>query len=487
MPDTIAWAVDDIVELLKHADMAEILKDFGKGKGKEDPVVHFYETFLAAYDPKMREIRGVYYTPEPVVSYIVRSIDHLLKTRFNRPKGLADENTLILDPATGTGHVPLLRHRPDSPEVRQANGRVGRLRRQASAQPHLRLRVAHGPVCGRASQARDAVAGNRLQVRLRPAARHLPHQHAGRSRQEERALFAGWVADEANAAAEIKRDKPILVVLGNPPYSGVSANRGDWITNLVADYREVDGQPLGEKKVWLKNDYIKFIRFGQWRISAPGTASWPSSPTIVTSTVRRFAACASTCLKTFDEIYILNLHGNSKRRETAPDGAADENVFDITQGVAIAIFRETRKAGDAGLHYADFWGERAAKYEALSESDVSATEWQPLSPAAPFYEFVPVKHRARKEYNDGWRVNDIFPVGSNGVQTSRDIWLWISRRMLFLRRMESSSTRSSQTPKSAPSSLESNPSATTPPATRAAGSSGPLASPCNRIVIGGRR
>ena len=102
MPDSIAWAVDDVVELLKHADMAEILTDFGKGKGKEDPVVHFYETFLAAYDPKMREVRGVYYTPEPVVSYIVRSIDHLLKTRFNRPKGLADENTLILDPATGT-------------------------------------------------------------------------------------------------------------------------------------------------------------------------------------------------------------------------------------------------------------------------------------------------------------------------------------------------------------------------------------------------
>jgi hypothetical protein len=139
MPETIAWAVDDIVELLKHADLFHILQDFGKGKGKEDPVVHFYETFLAAYDPAMREVRGVFYTPEPAVSYIVRSIDWLLKTRFNRPKGLADENTLILDPAAGTATFHFFVIQVIYERFAKPKGRVGWLRRSAPAQPGLRL------------------------------------------------------------------------------------------------------------------------------------------------------------------------------------------------------------------------------------------------------------------------------------------------------------------------------------------------------------
>ena len=189
MPDSIAWAVDDVVELLKHADMAEILTDFGKGKGKEDPVVHFYETFLAAYDPKMREVRGVYYTPEPVVSYIVRSIDHLLKTRFDRPKGLADENTLILDPAAGTATFLYF----VIEQIRQ------KFAKQAGAwddyvAKHLLNRVfgfelLMAPYAVAHLKLGHAVAGNGLPVRLRPAAGHLPDQHAGRGRQEERTSF----------------------------------------------------------------------------------------------------------------------------------------------------------------------------------------------------------------------------------------------------------------------------------------------------------
>jgi predicted helicase len=436
MPDAIAWAVDDVVELLKHADMAEILTDFGKDKGKEDPVVHFYETFLAAYDPKMREVRGVYYTPEPVVSYIVRSIDHLLKTRFNRPKGLADENTLILDPATGTAtflyFVIDQIHRKFAKQAGAWDDYVAK---------HLLNRVFGFELL----MAPYAVAHLKLGMQLQETGYKFgSDQRLGiyltntleEAVKKSEHIFAGWVADEANAAARIKRDEPILVVLGNPPYSGVSANRGDWITNLVADYRKVDGQPLGEKKVWLKNDYIKFIRFGQWRIQRTGHGilafitdhSYLDSPT--------FRGMRQNLLATFDEIFILNLHGNSKRRETAPDGGVDENVFDITQGVAIALFVKFPKKGDKGVYSADVWGERAAKYETLSESDVGTTKWRQLAPAAPFYEFVPVKRRSQKEYREGWRVTDIFPVGSNGVQTSRDDLVVDSQRDTILKRIE---------------------------------------------------
>ena len=243
MPDSIAWAVDDVVELLKHADMAEILADFGKGKGKEDPVVHFYETFLAAYDAKMREKRGVYYTPAPVASFIVRSVDHLLKTRFNRPKGLADENTFILDPAVGTatflyfviGQI----HRKFARQQGAWDGYVAK---------HLLNRVFGFELL----MAPYAVAHLKLGMQLQETGyKFASDQRLGiyltntleeAAKKSER-LFAGWVADEADAAAEIKRDKPIMVVLGNPPYSGISANRGEWITRLVADYRMVDGQP----------------------------------------------------------------------------------------------------------------------------------------------------------------------------------------------------------------------------------------------------
>ncbi len=420
MPDSIAWAVDDIVQLLKHADMSGILKDFGKGQGKEDPVVHFYETFLAAYDPKMREVRGVYYTPEPVVSYIVRSIDHLLKTRFNRPKGLADENTLILDPATGTAtflyFVIDLIHQKFAKQAGAWDDYVAKhlLNRifgfELLMAPYA---VAHLKIGMQLQETGYKFeSGQRLGIYLT----NTLEEAAKKSEQ----LFASWVAEEANAAAKIKRDLPIMVVLGNPPYSGVSANRGEWISGLLADYRQVDRQPLGEKKVWLKNDYIKFLRFGQWRIEKTGHGilafitdhSYLDSPT--------FRGMRANLLKTFDEVFIINLHGNAKRRETTPDGGVDQNVFDITQGVAIALFVKHREKGGNGVHYADIWGDRPAKYEVLSEDNVSTTKWKKLSPAAPFYELVPVNRRAQNEYQEGWRVTDMFPVGSNGVQTSRD-------------------------------------------------------------------
>ncbi len=392
MPEPISQAVDDIVDLLKQTDMAEVLSDFGRRSshlpgnfrhertGKADPVVYFYETFLAAYDPKMRGVRGVYYTPEPVVSYIVRSIDHLLKTRFDRPSGLADENTLILDPAAGTGtflsfvikHI----HRNFAGQAGAWNDYVAR---------HLIGRVFGFELLPAPYVVAHLTLGMQLQAGEREAA--TPHATADRegtgshggcappslrgyrldsdqplgiylaNTLEEAAtaseyIVAGRIAEKASAdrspaergARPLSRDS-LLVVLGNPPYAGISANRGEWITRLVDDYRFVDGRPLGERRVWLKNDYVKFLRFGQWQIERAGRGvlafvtdhSYLDSPT--------FRGMRQNLQKSFDDIYILNLHGNAKRRETAPGGGADENVFDISQGVAIATLREARQGG----------------------------------------------------------------------------------------------------------------------------------------------
>jgi predicted helicase len=242
-------------------------------------------------------------------------------------------------------------------------------------------------------------------------------------------LFAQWISEEANAAAQIKKEKPIMVVLGNPPYSGVSANRGEWISQLIDVYRVVDGKPLEERKVWLQNDYVKFIRFGQWRIERTGQGilgfitdhSYLDSPT--------FRGMRQSLINTFDEIYILDLHGDTKRRETVPGGGMDENVFDIQQGVAIGLFiKKSDGSTPARVYHADLWGlrgdwpepELGTKYHTLREIDITTTNWRELKPGSPFYVFVPREESLLTEYGDGWKVTKIFPVNSTGVQTSRD-------------------------------------------------------------------
>jgi predicted helicase len=228
MPETIAWAVDDVVELLKHADMFSVLKDFGKGEGKEDPVVHFYETFLAAYDPKMRQLRGVFTTPEPAVGYIVRSIDYLLRTRFNRPEGLADENTLVLDPATGTATFPYFVIKHIYQEFAKQKGTW-----DGYVEKHLLNRIFGFELL----MAPYAIAHLKLGLLLQETGYtfgsdqrlgiYLTNTLEEAARKSEH-LIATWISEEANAAAKIKRDDPIVVVLGNPPYSNFGQmNRGE--------------------------------------------------------------------------------------------------------------------------------------------------------------------------------------------------------------------------------------------------------------------
>ncbi len=235
-------------------------------------------------------------------------------------------------------------------------------------------------------------------------------------------LFAQWISDEANAAAEIKKEKPIMVVIGNPPYSGHSANKGKWARELVEGYKTIDGKPLGEKNPkWLQDDYVKFLAFGQWRIERTGQGilgfinnhSYLDNPT--------FRGMRQSLMNTFTDIYILNLHGNAKKKEISPDGSKDQNVFDIQQGVAICLLvKEPDKKEPAIVHYSELWGIRESKYQALSESSVKDIKWDELEPHSPFYLFVKSDETDIDEYMQGWRVTDIFPVNSVGIVTARD-------------------------------------------------------------------
>ncbi|MEN6519558.1 MAG: type ISP restriction/modification enzyme [Armatimonadota bacterium] len=445
------WAVDDLASLLERTDMAAILEDFGKRTRREDPVVHFYETFLSEYNPAMREARGVYYTPEPVVSYIVRSVDHILKTDFGLPGGLADSSMVkiktrdeeekevhkvqILDPATGTGTFlfQVIKQIHDSFEGNQGMW-------PAYVQKHLLPRLFGFELL----MAPYAVAHLKLGLQLKETGYdfgsderlkiYLTNTLEEAFKADDLTLWAQKVAEEANGAGEVKRDFPIMVVLGNPPYSGHSANKGEWIHNLLhgkdtmtgqatENYFEVDGKPLGEKNPkWLNDDYVKFIRFSQWRIEQTGYGilafitnhGYLDNPT--------FRGMRQSLMETFDDIYILDLHGNSKKKETAPDGSKDENVFDIQQGVAICIMvKQTNKnSKSASVYHIDVYGSREAKYKSLANICIDNTKWNILHPSSPFYLFSEQDIMLRSEYESYYSITDALITTSVGIVTARD-------------------------------------------------------------------
>ncbi|MEO6103468.1 MAG: N-6 DNA methylase, partial [Pseudoxanthomonas sp.] len=407
LDERIAWAVDQLAQLLARADMAAILQDFGQRTRQEDPVVHFYETFLAAYDPKMREARGVYYTPEPVVGYIVRSVDAILKRDFRLRDGLADSSKVrwkslkvdtahgktksstritetqpwvhkvqILDPATGTGTflysvIRTIREHFDG---------------NAGAWPgyvaeHLLPRLFGFELL----MAPYAVAHMKLGLELEQTGYDFASdQRLGvfltNTLEEAHAItklpgFTSWLSEEANAAAEIKKDAPVMVVLGNPPYSGHSVNKGEWIEALMHEYKQSAELKKPAQAKWLSDDYVKFIRFAQWRIEQTGHGvlgfvtnhGYLDNPT--------FMDMRRSLMRSFDAIYLLDLHGNSKKKEKTPAGDKDENVFDIQQGVAIGIFvrhadAERRAGALARVHHADLYGLRKDKYATLDLDDV---------------------------------------------------------------------------------------------------------------------
>ena len=449
MDDRVAWIVDDLAYLLDRADMASILSEFGKKTRQEDPVVHFYEDFLAAYDPRLRKMRGVYYTPEPVVSYIVRSVDHLLRTRFDLADGLADTATVasedgklsrprvtILDPAAGTGTflrevVATIR---DTIEAKGLSGAWPDYVHEHLL-PRLfgfELLMAPYSIChlklaleiGGMDHGFAMPAGERLNVFLTNALEGPDEGHSF-------PLFAPEIVREATSAYEVKQEKPVMVVMGNPPYSGHSANKGAWIAELISIYKR--GFPELKKPAqgkWLSDDYVKFIRFAQWRIERTGEGvlgfvtnhSYLDNPT--------FRGMRHSLMETFDEIYLLDLHGNTKKKERTPDGGKDENVFDIQQGVAIGLFVKCKDAdnGLAKVFHADLWGEREAgpdggKYGWLAVNSAETTDWTELSPKPPLYLFIPRDEELLEEYEAAWSIPSIFSPNGDpapGIVTTHD-------------------------------------------------------------------
>ena len=401
-----------------------MLRDFGKATKQEDPIVHFYETFLAHYNPGMRQRRGVYYTPEPVVSYIVRSIDHLLKTRFDRPMGLADENVMILDPACGTGTFLYF-------AIQEIHETVVRERGAGAWNAYVREKLLPRIFGFELLMAPYAMAHMKLALQLQ----ELGYDFQGDERlgiyltnalepalrdvDEQQLPFAGFIREEARLAESVKRDKPIMVVLGNPPYSVSSANKGEHIERLMERYKEAVRK---ERQIApLSDDYIKFIRFAQDRIDRTGygIVGMITNHSYLSGLIHR--GMRKELMATFGEICVVDLHGSTKLQDRPPSEDADDNVFDIQQGVAIGLFvRPDPTTHENRVLHAQLWGPRTSKESYLAANDVASTDWVMLSPVAPYHFFVPKDFRLSQEYLAAPSLKDIVRVRVSGVQTKRD-------------------------------------------------------------------
>ena len=444
----LTWLVDELVLIFLATDVASVMQNFGKSTRQHDPIIHFYETFLSEYDPKLRKSRGVWYTPEPVVSFIVRAVDDILKTHFKLPQGLADTSKTkvtieameagskgklvkkdyelhrvqILDPATGTGTflAQTIRYIYDSQFAKMQGAWSGYVKEHliprlngfellmtSYAMAHLKLDML-------LTETGYKPEGNaeRLRVYLTNS---LEEHHP-----DTGTLFASWLSTEANEANHIKRDAPVMVVMGNPPYSVSSSNKSDWIQDLLKDYKK----DLNERNIQpLSDDYIKFIRFGQHFVdkNGEGVLAYISNNSFIDGLIHR--QMRKSLLESFDEIYILDLHGNAKKQETAPDGSKDENVFDIMQGVSINLFIKTgKKAKDTlgKVFHHDLYGKREVKYSALHEVSIANLPWQNIQYKAPDYLFIQKDAEVEEIYKKGFSINGLFPLSSSGIKTHRD-------------------------------------------------------------------
>jgi predicted helicase len=449
LDDRIAWVVDDLVTVFQATDLKTLMASYVRDKRHHDPMIHFYEDFLSEYNPKLRKSKGVWYTPQPVVGFIVRAVDEILQKEFGLPDGLADysmterevaveqsrdkhtsdgmkhvmkrfHRVQILDPATGTGTFLAEVVNQIYDRYRDQQGIW-----QQYVEQHLLPRLNGFEIL----MASYAVAHLKLDMLLGETG--YQHQSDKRlhvyltnsleeSNNEPRTLFAQWLSREATEANVIKRDCPVMVMIGNPPYSGISQNNGEWITKLVGDYKVEPGgkEKLQEKKTWLNDDYVKFIRLAENYIENKGEGvigyitnrSFIENPT--------FRGMRWHLLKTFDKIYVLDLHGDTK--EGIPD---DENVFDIQQGVSITLFVKTKKKADSELgriYHAEITGSREHKYKHLLNIKWEQSLYDELSPNEPYYFFVPKNEEGKDEYDKGFALNDLFINKSSGSASAND-------------------------------------------------------------------
>lgn len=455
LDDSIAWIVDDLAAMFAATDAEKIMANYGSNKLHSDPIVHFYEDFLAEYDPKLRKARGVWYTPAPVVKFIVKSVDEILQKEFGLARGLADDSTIkvdrvieqsfdkrfadrmkhelvdvphvqILDPATGTGTflaevIQQIRDKFNGLEglwpsyvekslIPRIHGFEILMASYTIAHLKLSYTLKETGYTGQTNQRLNVFLTNSLEEAT-PRANNL---------------FARWLSDEADAASKVKTETPIMIALGNPPYSGASQNKGEWIAGLMDTYKKEPGgkEALKERNPkWLNDDYVKFIRLAQHYIERNGEGvvafinphGYLDNPT--------FRGMRWNLLKTFDKIYTLDLHGNAKKKETCPDGSKDENVFDIMQGVSINLFVKTgKKAKDelGKVYHSDLYGLRQQKYDFLDRSSFVSVNYREVYPNTPMYFFVPKNFGLQEEYDKGFKVDELFNVCVLGPNSHRD-------------------------------------------------------------------
>jgi len=432
----LRYIVDELCAVFATANVRELMEQYfkqdlwGKEHGGPDPVIHFYEDFLKEYDAELRKKMGAYYTPLPVVRFIVRAVDHVLKTDFGLTDGLADTTKLpsgqhkvqVLDPAVGTGTFI-------SAVIRLIYERIieqGQKGRWPAYVHHDLLPRIHG---FELMMAAYTIAHLKLSIAFKQTGFTIFNKRLGiyltnSLEQADKGLdldsfgLAQSIAEESKQAAVIKNETPIMVVLGNPPYSVSSSNKGEWIQNLIKDYKK----GLGEKKINLDDDYIKFLRFSEHFIekNKSGIVAMITNNSFIDGITHR--QMRKHMLETFDDIYVLDLHGNAKKKEKTPGGGKDENVFDIQQGVAISIFvrKEGTKQGLGSVHHAELYGVRESKFASLDTGDMKSIKWETLKYTEPSYFFVPKDFGESEEYGKGFKLNEIFIHYNSGIQTKRD-------------------------------------------------------------------
>ncbi|MFY9099719.1 N-6 DNA methylase [Aliarcobacter cryaerophilus] len=442
--DRIIWIIDSLAEIFLATDVKKLLDGFSQKSGMNDPIIHFYETFLSEYNPALRKSRGVWYTPQAVVNFIVRACDEVLKSEFDLSDGLSDETKIkikvddinagytksgqkikkeievhkvqILDPATGTGTflaetIKFIKKDfwggswssyVEEHLIPRLNG--FELLMASYAMAHLKLDLLLLETGYKPSKEQK-----RFNIFLTNSLEEH-HESSGN-------LFASYLANESKEADRVKKDVPVMVVMGNPPYAVSSSNKNEWIQNLIADYKK----DLNERKINLDDDYIKFIRYGQHYIekNGEGILAYISNNSFIDGITHR--QMRKSLLECFDKIYILDLHGNAKKKEVSPDGSKDENVFDIMQGVSINIFikRKQKSKKLADVYHYDLYGKRDFKYEFLSENNLKSVNWEKLDYSEPNYFFVKKDFTDIKEYEKGFKIDELMSY-SAGIQTVRD-------------------------------------------------------------------
>lgn len=452
----ISWIIDDLAVVFRASDVAKLMDGYGKTTQRNDPFLHFYEDFLKAYNPAKRDARGVWYTPEPVVNFIVRAVDEVLKTEFGLADGLANTSKVtipwdtgqkdkkgkpvmtekevhrvqILDPATGTGTflAEVIKQVASKVHAKAPGLWAQYVERDLIPRLHgFELLMASYAMCHmkldmvlREYGYKPTASPPRVSVYLtnsleegEPANQTLP--------------FAQWLSNEVKEANKIKRDMPIMCVIGNPPYSGHSSNKGNWIERLMADYKVSPELKRPAQAKWLSDDYVKFVRFAEHMIEKNGEGilgfitnhGYLDNPT--------FLDMRNHLRQTFDRIYVLDLHGSAKKKEVSPDGSPDKNVFDIMQGVAIiiAVKRDApaEKKPLAAVFHGDLWGDRQTKYQRLWDGTVEELAEQDVSPEAAPWRFKPTDKALEAIYQSGFSVADLFsPNGrpAPGIVTTQD-------------------------------------------------------------------